>query len=325
MAGDAFVSIVIATRNRAALLTRTLAALAAQRWPAARFEIIVADNGSADDTAAAVEAAAHGDVCVRYLYVPRPGKSHAVNAALALARGDLIAFTDDDVQPEAGWIETLARATEETGADFVAGRIRPIWEVDPPRWMSKALYGVLAIPDNGDARLSISRETRSDAMPIGANMAVRADAVRRVGGLRTDLGKLSGSLRTGEDHEFFLRLLHAGCAGVYEPSALVWHFVPASRLTHRYFRQWFYQNGRDVARLERAYRPLSARLFGVPRYLWRDTAWHFVSAAGSALRNDDAGRFSSALRVLWFAGYLRDAWFGTAHETPMPLAVAEGR
>jgi glucosyl-dolichyl phosphate glucuronosyltransferase len=320
-----FVSIVIATRNRATLLARTLDALRVQRWPSDRLEIIVADNGSADATPAVVERAGRGDTCIRYLFVPRPGKSYAVNAALAIARGDLIAFTDDDVRPDPGWIAALVQAVEESGADFVAGRIRPIWGATPPPWMSPALHGVLAVPDNGDRRLAISADAASSAMPIGANMAVRAEVVRRLGGLRTDLGKLSGSLRTGEDHEFFLRLLHGGCRGVYEPAALVRHLVPKERLQRSYFRRWLHQNGRDVAWLERAYPAATPFLLGVPRYLWRQCAGHAVAAAAAALRGDEATRFASALRVLWFAGYLRTAWFAPASEPPRPLVTAEGR
>jgi len=320
-----FVSIVIATRNRKALLGRTLDVLAGQQWPADQYEIIVADNGSTDGTPEAVERAMTGEICVRYLFVPTPGKSHAVNAALGVARGDLIAFTDDDVQPSPEWVAALVKAVEESGADFVAGRIRPIWEAAPPHWMSRALYGVLAIPDNGDVRLPIAAGTPSSAMPIGANMAVRATAIARVGGLRTDLGKLDGSLRTGEDHEFFLRLLHAGCRGVYEPSALVHHLVPSNRLDRRYFRQWLHQNGRDVARLERAYPAATPFLLGVPRYLWRELAGNVAGTMGAAIRGDEPRRFASWLRILWFAGYVRDAWFGRAPQPPMPLAMAAGR
>ena len=320
-----FVSIVIATRNRAALLGRTLDALACQRWPADRLEIVVADNGSTDDTPAIVDRARGGSTCLRYLYVPGPGKSRAVNAAVAIARGDLLAFTDDDVLPEPEWIEGLVRAVEESDADFVGGRILPIWEVPPPRWMSPALYGVLAIPDNGDVRLEISAAAQSPAMPIGANMAVRAATIRRLGGLRTDLGKLSGSLRTGEDHEFFLRLLHNQCRGVYEPTALVRHLVPAYRLERSYFRRWLHQNGRDVARLERAYPASTPFLLRVPRYLWRRLAANLLTTAAAAIRGDEPRRFACSLRVLWFAGYLRSAWFDTSPQAPLPLVAAEGR
>ena len=100
-------------------------------------------------------------------------------------------------------------------------------------------------------------------MPIGANMAIRRTALARVGGLCECLGKLEGSLRTGEDHEFFLRLLADGCHGMYEPTAVVHHLVPAARLHEGYFYRWLYQNGRDIAQLRHSYPPAVRTLAGV--------------------------------------------------------------
>jgi glycosyltransferase involved in cell wall biosynthesis len=308
MSGSPFVSIVIATRNRAHLLTETLRSLVAQDWPADQFEIIVADNGSTDGTCAAVESssALPGAPGIRYLYVAEPGKSHAVNAAFAAAGSrpsHILALTDDDVRPEPQWLASLVRALTETGADFVAGRIFPIWEVKPPAWMSPALYGVLAIPDGGPSRLEITA-SQHRVVPIGANMAVRARVVEDIGGLRTDLGKLEGTLRTGEDHEFFLRMLARGYRGVYEPDAVVRHWVPRERLERRYCRRWLYQNGRDVARLDATNRSAVKQLLGVPRYLWRQAAANMTRLASL----HPAVRFAAATRVLWFAGYLRQRW-----------------
>jgi glycosyltransferase involved in cell wall biosynthesis len=306
------VSIIVATRNRQALLAQTLEALAGQDWPRDRLEIVVADNGSTDGTRAVIAAAAarNSGPAIRYVFVAEPGKSHAVNAALEIARGDFFAFTDDDVRPERSWVARLAAAADDTGADFVAGRIQPIWETDPPSWMSPALYGVLAIPDNGDRRLLMTRGVNEQVVPIGANMAVRASVVSRLGGLHPDLGKLEGSLRTGEDHEFFLRMLHAGCLGVYEPSALVRHWVPRERLERRYFRRWLYQNGRDVSRLETEHVASMRQLLGVPRYLWRQAAADLWSAGRAAIAGDRATRFAALVRVVWFGGYVREAWLG---------------
>jgi hypothetical protein len=170
--------------------------------------------------------------------------------------------------------------------------------------MSPALYGVLAIPDNGDMRLDITPEQHR-VVPIGANMAVRADVVARIGGLRSDLGKLEGTLRTGEDHEFFVRMLANGYRGVYEPSAVVHHWVPRERLDPDYCRKWLYQNGRDVARLDSAHAGSAKRLLGVPRYMWRQFV---INAARWALPTDPAARFAASTQVLWFAGYLRERW-----------------
>jgi glycosyltransferase involved in cell wall biosynthesis len=313
------VSIVIATRNRERLLAETLAGLVRLRWPRDRFEIIVADNGSTDGTAAVVESACPttSAPAIQYLLVPQPGKSYAVNAALSFARGDIIALTDDDVLPDVAWLHHLCAAFDETGADFVAGRIFARWETPPPQWMSRSLYGVLAIPDNGDTRLEIAPDNHR-VVPIGANMAIRAAVVTKIGGLRTDLGKLDGTLRTGEDHEFFLRMLAAGFRGVYEPRAVVHHWVPRERLEPKYFRQWLYQNGRDVARLNAAHPVAVPRLLGVPRYLWREAVGHGRTALFGALTGNAAKRFGGEVRLRWLSGYVREAWFSP--RVPQPAA-----
>ena len=112
---------------------------------------------------------------------------------------------------------------------------------------------------------------------------------------------------------------------MYEPAALVGHFVPAERLTRGYFRRWLYQNGQDVARLERSY-PLSVPfLFGVPRYLWRRLIVDALSTVRASIGGDGARRFASALRVLWFLGYLRESWFGGDASTSIAFTPAEGR
>jgi len=306
------VSVIIATRNRCGLLGQTLNAIAGQEWPRDRAEVIVADNGSTDDTASTVAAAAkqHRPLAIRYLSVDQPGKSNAVNAALKVATGDPLVFTDDDVQPARGWLRSIVAAFEQTSADFLAGRILPNWESPPPSWMSPALHGVLAIPDNGEHRLDIVLGGNEMVIPIGANMAVRRAVIERVGGLRDDLGKLEGSLRTGEDHEFFLRMIHAGFRGIYEPTAVVYHRVPAERLKRSYFRRWLFQNGRDVARLRAAYRPGVPHLAGIPRYLWRQAISDAIGAIVARLKGKRDTSFGLTTRVVWFAGYLRQSWTG---------------
>lgn len=317
------VSVILATRNRAALLERTLDALARQQWPHDRLEIIVADNGSIDDTRAAVVDAATRQAApvIRYLHVARPGKSSAVNEALLVASGDLLAFTDDDVRPEPDWICRLVAAFDETGADFLAGRIRPRWQTAPPAWLSPRLYGVLAVPDNGPTRCSIDGPDAA-VTPIGANMAVRRHVIARVGSLRTDLGKLAGTLQTGEDHEWLLRMLHAGFRGAYEPSAVVEHWVPSERLTRAYFRAWLFQNGRDVARLDAFYTRGIRRWLRVPRYLWRRAIVDSAAAVRALARGDAAERVAATMRLIWFAGYVREAWMGQVGRIGTPISDA---
>jgi glycosyltransferase involved in cell wall biosynthesis len=317
-----FVSVVLATRNRAVLLAETLHALTEQRWPRDRFEIVVADNGSIDDTRAAVlhAAARDGAPRIHYLYVAEPGKSSAVNQALLLASGELLAFTDDDVRQVPDWIARLAAAFDETGADFVAGRILPRWQTAPPVWLSPPLYGVVGVPENGAARRPIDGP-HADVTPMGGNTAVRRQVIKRVGGYRTDLGKLDGTLRTGEDSELFFRMLRAGFRGVYEPSAVVEHWVPSDRLTLEYFRAWLFQNGRDVARLDAFYPHGIRRWLRVPRYLWRRSILDFIGAVRALARRDGPGRVAATMRLIWFAGYVKEAWFGRQSTPALEMGV----
>jgi glycosyltransferase involved in cell wall biosynthesis len=315
------VSVLVATRNRERLLAQTLDALLAQEWPRAEYEIIVADNGSADGTSEVVARAARrsGATCVRYLHVPTPGKSIAVNTAIAQAAGDLLAFTDDDVLPAAEWLRALHAAVDETDADFVAGRTLPRWESAPPRWMSPALYGVLAVADGGGQRFMIDRAT-TRIVPVGANLAVRRSLLARIGGFRHDLGKLEGTLRTGEDHELFLRMLHAGARGVYEPTAVVRHWVGRERLVPSYVQRWLFQNGRDVAQLQAAFPSASPMLLGVPRYLWREAVESVCRTAWAVVRTDRASGFAAAMRLVWITGFVSQAWSrpGSSTAAPMP-------
>jgi glycosyltransferase involved in cell wall biosynthesis len=303
------ISVIIATRDRARLLETTLDAVVRQECPAGTFEVIVVDNASVDDTAAVVASIEHRTrVPVVYLSETRPGKSHALNMAITRARGELLVFTDDDVLPSPGWLAAYVSAFEETDADFGAGRIVPLWEAPPPAWMSPALYGALAIPNGGNRRLRLAKGLNEHVMPIGANMAIRRHVIEHVGGWNPNLGKLEGTLRTGEDHEFALKMMHAGFTGVYEPSAWVQHRVPAERLRLAYFQRWFNNNGIIVAGLEEAYPTTARYVFNVPRYLWRQFGGDVLALSGAVVTCDRARAAGAGLRLGWFVGYLRGRW-----------------
>jgi hypothetical protein len=99
-------------------------------------------------------------------------------------------------------------------------------------------------------------------------------------------------------------MIHAGFRGVYQPDAVVHHWVPRERLDRDYFRHWLYQNGRDVARLETSYPLACRRLLRVPGYLWRQAG----ADLQAAFTTDRARRFAASARLHWMAGYLRESW-----------------
>lgn len=303
------ISVIIATRDRSALLKETLDAIELQDAPGQPFELIVVDNASVDDTPDVVAAAGRRmPFDVKYLYEGRPGKSNALNTAVARARGDIMVFTDDDVLPSRGWLAAFVRALDETGADFATGRILPRWEATPPHWLSPQMYGALSVADGGTVRLRLTRDANTQVTPMGGNLALRRHVVERIGGWNPDLGSLKGTLRTGEDHEFALEMFDAGFVGVYEPEATVSHRVPAERMRVGYFVRWLTTNGAVHATLEQRYPSTPHYLLNVPRYLWRllahDLADGLVGIVSLNVRRAMAGY----MRMMWFAAYLRGRW-----------------
>ncbi len=309
-------TVLVCTYNRAPFLRETLAALLRLHVPrSARTEILVVDNNSNDSTPEVIEsAAAASPVPIRVLFEPRQGKSYALNRGLADARGDVIALTDDDVVPARDWLQRIVEAFSGEDISFVFGKVLPRWGATPPPELlarrAKEIWGPLAILDYGDEPISYTAQATGQRLPVGANLAFRRSVLESVGGWRTDLGKVDNSLISGEDHEIFFRLRRGGLyAGLYDPSNIVWHYVPPSRLTRRYFRRWFYWHGKTLARIAPdIYDTLDLdrvpHIAGVPRFVLRQFAeqvFHWVLRLGS---RDALGVLIEELQAIEYLGFV---------------------
>jgi glucosyl-dolichyl phosphate glucuronosyltransferase len=329
-------SIVICTFNRAALLRETLASLQALNPPdECATGIIVVDNNSTDDTPAVIAESARDAIRfpVTGLVEPRQGKSFALNTALAHATGEILALADDDVLPSREWLRRIVDDFRSHDVTFVFGKVLPRWErVPPPALLTKQaqdIWGPLALVDYGDVPVEYHAENTGQRLPIGANLAFLRDAIIQIGGWRTDLGKVNNTLISGEDHEIFLRLRRAGLyAGYYDPLASVDHFVPASRVTRRYFRRWFFWHGKTQALiLDDLYPELDMarvpRVAGAPRFSWRQAFQQLGRWAKTAVGRDRLSAFINELRVLQYAGFFIECFrrsrsrAGTAGALPL--------
>jgi glycosyltransferase involved in cell wall biosynthesis len=245
--GVGAVTVVICTRNRAAVLDRCLATIAGISG-GDRADVLVVDNGSTDETDAVVDRWAAMMPQLRSVCEPRTGLSHARNTALDHARGDVVAFLDDDVLVDAGWLDGLIDAyRRRPGIAGVAGRVELDWPDGRPSWLPERREVWFARLDLG----TDSRLLADDEYPVGANMSVRRELARAAGGFDPGLGYSGTQLLGNEERDFFARIRRAGHSLAYEPACHVVHVVGGARVTRRYLFRRLYAQGRGDVRADK--------------------------------------------------------------------------
>jgi glycosyltransferase involved in cell wall biosynthesis len=229
-------SILIATRNRAAALERTLHAFRHARVPDGLcVEMIVADNGSSDGTAELVAKTAMPRITLRRLLESRQGKSRALNAAIAAARGDALLFTDDDVVPSPDWIERMAAPLLDHRCEAVAGRILLAAELRRP-WLTPAHARWLA---------EVPRPAEVNPELVGASMGVCAGVFRRIPGFDVALGP--GATGLGEETLLWMQMCELRMRILPADGAEVVHHPDPARLDHAGWIAAARQQGRTQA------------------------------------------------------------------------------
>lgn len=318
------VTVIIATYNRAALLDECLDHLRRQRF-AAGDEVIVVDNGSTDNTAAVVARhQARFAVPLHLLHETLPGKSRAIARALAAATGEILAFTDDDVNVEADWLDALRDAMADPAVALVGGPVRPRWQSTVPRWIRRArdrhprLGAPIALLDYGNRPAELGLRAA-----LGANLAVRREVFTQVGGFPAHLGKLRGTLLSGEDHELCRRVQDAGFHAMYFPNAAVQHWVPADRARVSYFLRWFYWSGITHAVMDAGGSATTGRaIHGLPLYLASRAATASAGVLAALLTCNWTSALNRAIDVAFAAGYAAERWGLTRRAGQAPANVA---
>jgi glycosyltransferase involved in cell wall biosynthesis len=205
-------SLILCTRNRADALERCLAAIPGDELQAADAELVLVDNGSTDRTPEVMERfrgeAGFPVICMRE---EKPGLSWARNAGLRAARGEMIAFTDDDCYLEPGYLESAVQLLGKDTFQFCGGRLLPYDLSDSP-------YG---FNEDDQFRLFPPKSVIPAGVIQGANMIFQRRVVEAVGGFDTRLG--AGTPFRCEDIEYAARASMAGFTGAYTPELAVRH------------------------------------------------------------------------------------------------------
>lgn len=239
-------SVVIGTLNRCDSLPRAIDSLLRQECPSDRVEIIVVDNGSTDATVDVAKSYSTQHARIRYVLEPKLGLSNARNAGIANARGVFVGFFDDDATAEPQWAATVLSIIDsdpEVGA--IGGPIVVEWPSGKPDWMPPSREGYYGHCDYGPTR----RLLTFPEYPYGSNMIIRRERLTRIGGLRDSVGPKGKNMMSAGEQDLFMRLSADPLRIVYDPAAVVHHWIFANQVTKQWLMRRSMKHGLSNTRM----------------------------------------------------------------------------
>lgn len=301
------VSVVIGTYNRAEVLRGAVESLLSQDSGGTDYEVIVVDNNSSDDTRSTVENLRdkYGSDKLIYCFERTQGVSHARNRGIAVARGRLIAFTDDDIRPARNWISSVREGFNKfPHVDCIGGKVLPQPKTEFPVWLTTKHWTPLALLDLGDKPIEL--DVRDGPGLVAANMAVRASVFTDVGLFQPQLQRVKNSIGSMEDHEFQLRLTAANKRLMYVPELVVHAHVLKERLTKDYHRRWYRGHGYFYAVMRAAeFENSKMRVLDVPAHVYRRALSDVYLWMKYRLKNEPELEFQHEVELSFFWGFFR--------------------
>jgi glycosyltransferase involved in cell wall biosynthesis len=204
-------SLVICTRDRAAKLKRCLRRVGEIK-SAVKWELVVVNNGSHDDTAEVIDDFAQlASFPVSQVYEALPGNGRGRNAGLTLAHGDIVAFSDDDCYPSPDYVDRVVDLFRDSRIGFAGGRITLYDPDDFP----------ITIKESKSPQLFPPRSFIPPGEVHGANMMFRRRVLKEIDGFDNAFG--AGALFSGDDIDACVKASFAGWWGMYSPEPVVAH------------------------------------------------------------------------------------------------------
>jgi glucosyl-dolichyl phosphate glucuronosyltransferase len=242
------ISVIIPTYNRSALLELTLESLKALTYPLNNYEIILVDNGSTDQTHEIIKAFMSDHANAKYVYEQNPGLHSARHAGAKAAQGEILLYIDDDVIAHKDLLQEIIKLYDNKDVGCVGGKILPRWEEKPPDWIHKMPKSYLSILDDGD-------QVKEIKWIYGCNFSIRKKLLFELGGFNPDsFGDPKMWWYRGDGEIGLLRKVRgAGYKILYNPKAIVNHFIPNSRITLEYIRERAFKDGIEASFVHHRY------------------------------------------------------------------------
>jgi succinoglycan biosynthesis protein ExoM len=261
-AGDAMtqeakhITVCICTYKRPHLLKRLLSELRNQDTDGMfTYSIVVADNDALESAQDVVsEFAASSPVSVVYCAEPFQNIPMARNKAVEHASGDFVAFIDDDEFPAKRWLLTLFEACNRFGADGVVGPVRRYFDERPPKWILKGRF--------------YERPTYPTGFVIDWRKGRTNNVLLKRRLLTSDVPPFRAEFRTGEDQDFFRRMIEMSCVFVWCNEADVYEVVPPMRWKRTFIlRRALLRGTVSIAHPTFGWRDVAKSLVAAPVYL----------------------------------------------------------
>lgn len=242
------VSAIICTYNRADFLTAAIKSLVNQDLNASDYEILVVDNNSSDDTKRLTLELIqqYTNRNIKYIFEPQQGLSYARNRGIVEAKGEYVAFLDDDAEASLTWLNKVIEGfNQDQQIAVVGGPVNLRCEVSKPEWCRGEISTLIFAETHYGTE---SRLLSAPQGPAGANVAYRRDIlIREDLWFNTTLGRIGNCLLSGEESDFLRRIREKGYKVFYHGEADVLHFAPKERATVDYAKRRLYWEGRSRA------------------------------------------------------------------------------
>ncbi len=316
-------SVIICTYNRVHTLIFALNSLSAMFSPPdVTWEIVIVDNNSTDDTKDQTTRFAQSTVVnVQYVFEGRQGLNNARNSGIEAAKGELLIFTDDDVEVTDNWLAEMKDAFDRYPVVGVGGRVILKDTLEKPAWWLAEYDGALGKFDAGDV-IILSDHTYTSIIGIGANLGFKRSVFEKYGGFRPELDRQKSKLTMGGDVEFVQRIKNSGELTMYYPGAVVYHCPVVKRITQSYLRRWYFRIGEWEARKNLVGTSQVDTIFRVPRWRYRSALEHLLKASTKHLAGQHQDGFHHQLKFLSALGYF---WGGLKNWCQRPISLPPQR
>lgn len=229
-----FISVIIPTCGRPELLLECVASVLRNNFT--NFEVLIIDQDPARNLQVELSRRFPGDSRIIYLFLDTAGASKARNVGIKHARGELIAFVDDDLEVAPDWLRAYVDAftSIQPPPGVVGGRVDPLWLSPRPDWFPEEKEYLLGLYDKGNELMPMIKGD----LPFTANCAAQRRIIDEVGSLDERIGfsyARKNCMLAGEDSLFAIKIQQANYSIYYQPRARACHKIAKNKLTPKYF------------------------------------------------------------------------------------------